>query len=182
MATTMTADGAATADLEGGPGRLKAWRPTSPAASLGLAVEYLSGKPAFAALPFGAWSQVLFHQVARNHFFFVVDAEQKMQGFLGWALTDQDMADQWVDGRAILRNHDSQQGDCVIVNAFAAETPQARQFVVDAVRSLFASKSALYFKRHYRDGRTRTTRLAPNAFTANHCARARQRQERDDQR
>ena len=154
---------------------LRAWRPTSPAASLGLSVEYLSKKPAFAALPFGAWSQVLFHQVARGHFFFVVDAKQRILGFLGWALTDQGMAEEWVAGRAILRNQDGQDGDCVIVNAFAAESAHARQFMIDAVRSLFGDKRAVYFKRHYGDGRVRAMRLAPNKFTAGHRARAKAR-------
>lgn len=161
--------------VTGAPELLRAWRPTSPAASLGLSVEYLSKKSAFAALPFGEWSQVLFHQVAREHFFFVVDPQQRIQGFLGWALTDQAMAEQWVEGRAILRNQDSQQGDCVIINAFAAESTQARQFIVDAMRSLFANKSVLYFKRHYLGGRTRTRRLRPNEFTASHRTRAKER-------
>ncbi len=154
---------------------LRAWRPTSRADSLGLAVEYLSKKPAFAALPFGEWSQVLFHQVVREHFFFVVDPEQRIQGFLGWALTDQSMAEQWVAGRGVLRNQDSQHGDCVIINAFAADSAQARRFIVNAMRSLFGAKSALYFKRRYRDGRIRTTRLTPNDFVVRHAARARAR-------
>ena len=73
--------------------KLNAWRPTSQAAALGLAVEYLSRMPAFAALPFGEWSQVLFHQVAREHYLFVVDGEQKMRGFLGWTLVDREFAE-----------------------------------------------------------------------------------------
>lgn len=116
---------------------------------------------------------MLFHQVARNHFLFVVDAEQRIQGFLGWALTDQDMASQWIEGHGILRSQNSQEGDCVIVNAFAADTAQARQFLIDAMRGLFSEKSALYFKRHYVGGRMRKTRLTPNEFTARHRARAR---------
>ena len=57
--------------------KLSAWRPKSPSASLGLAVEYLSKKPAFAKLQFGEWSQVLYYQVVRGHFFFVVDPGPK---------------------------------------------------------------------------------------------------------
>ena len=55
---------------------LSTWRPKDPAAALGLAVEFLSRKPAFAKLQFGEWSQVLFYQVARGHFFFVVDQDR----------------------------------------------------------------------------------------------------------
>ena len=70
----------------------------TPSASLGLAVEFLSKKPAFAKLQFGEWSQVLFYQVARGHFFFVVDQDRRVRGFLGWALRQQALAEQWVEG------------------------------------------------------------------------------------
>jgi tetratricopeptide (TPR) repeat protein len=150
---------------------LSAWRPKSPAAALGLAVEFLSKKPAFAKLQFGEWSQVLFYQVVRGHFFFVVDQDRRVRGFLGWALTPQALAEQWVEGRAGLRNEDCCEGDCVIVNAFAAETGSANRFIVDAMRKLFAGKRTLYFKRHYPDGRTRRTRINVNDFVAGHAFR-----------
>ena len=138
---------------------LNAWRPTSPAAAVGLSVEYLSQKPAFAALPFGEWSQVLLHQVARGHYIFVVDAEQRIRGFLGWALTDQAFAEAWVVGRAGLRNESGDEGDCVIVNAWAADDGGAQRFLRAGVMRLFADRRAVYFKRHYRDGRERPMRL-----------------------
>lgn len=152
--------------------RLTAWKPKDPAASLGLAVEFLSKMPAFGKLQFGEWSQVLFYQVARGHFFFVVDQDKRVRGFLGWALTDQALAEQWVEGRAGLRNEQCREGDCVIINAFAAETDAANHFIVDTMRGLFASKRMLYFKRHYPDGRTRQSRLSVNDFVARHLARS----------
>ena len=100
---------------------LQSWRPKDSAAALGLAVEFLSRKRAFARLQFGEWSQVLFYQVARGHFFFVVDQEWRVRGFLGWALTGKDLAEKWVEGRAGLRDDECRDGDCVIINAFAAE-------------------------------------------------------------
>ena len=157
---------------------LSAWRPKDPAAALGLAVEYLSKKPAFARLQFGEWSQVLFYQVARGHFFFVVDQDRRVRGFLGWALTSRALAEQWVEGRAGLRDAECREGDCVIVNAFAAETGAANRFIVDTMRNLFAKKCTLYFKRHYRDGRTRPTRLNVNEFVAGHLARDEERREK----
>ena len=157
--------------------RLSAWRPKDPLASLGLAVEFLSKKPAFAKLQFGEWSQVLFYQVARGHFFFVVDQDRRVRGFLGWALTQQALAEQWVEGHAGLRNDECREGDCVIVNAFAADTVGANRFIVDTMRKLFASKRTLYFKRHYPDGRTRPTRLSVNEFVAGHLARSVSRRE-----
>ena len=150
---------------------LSAWRPKDPAACLGLAVEFLSKKPAFARLPFGEWSQVLFYQVARGHCFFVVDQSRRVRGFLGWALTPQALAEQWVEGRSSPSNDECRDGDCVIVNAFAADTAGANRFIVDMMRKLFASKWTLYFKRHYPDGRTRPTRLGVNDFVAGHAAR-----------
>jgi tetratricopeptide (TPR) repeat protein len=150
---------------------LSAWRPKDPAAALGLTVAFLRKKPAFARLQFGEWSQVLFYQVAREHFFFVVDQERKIHGFLGWALTSPALAERWVEGRSGLRDDECHEGDCVIVNAFAAETGTAKRFIVNAMRKLFANKRTLYFKRHYRDGRARPTRLNVNDFVAGHLAR-----------
>jgi tetratricopeptide (TPR) repeat protein len=151
--------------------RLSVWRPKDPAAALGLAVEYLSRKPAFARLQFGEWSQVLFYQVARGHFLFVVHQDRRVQGFLGWALTSEALAEQWVEGRAGLRDDECRAGDCVIVNAFAAETSAANRFIVNTMRRLFTNKRALYFKRHYRDGRTRPMRLNVNDFVAGHLTK-----------
>ncbi len=87
-------------------------------------------------------------------------------------MTSQSLAEQWVEGRAGLRNDECREGDCVIVNAFAAETGGANRFIVNTMRKLFASKRTLYFKRHYRDGRTRPTRLSVNDFVAGHVARS----------
>jgi hemolysin-activating ACP:hemolysin acyltransferase len=138
---------------------LTAWRPTSPAASLGLAAEYLSTKPAFAKLSFGDWSQVLFHQVVRGHYLFVVNQDRRVCGFLGWALTDQHLAELWVEGRSGLKNDECLAGDSVIVNAWAADTTVVNRFLLGAMRKLFADRRAIYFKRHYPDGRERPMRL-----------------------
>jgi hemolysin-activating ACP:hemolysin acyltransferase len=150
---------------------LSEWRPKDPAAALGLAVEFLSKKPAFARLQFGEWSQVLFYQAARGHFLFAVARDRRVRGFLGWALTSEALAEQWVEGRAGLKSDQCREGDCVIINAFAAETSDARRFVVNSMRRLFADKRTLYFKRHYRDGRTRPMRLSVNDFVAGHLSR-----------
>jgi hypothetical protein len=96
---------------------------------------------------------------------------------LGWALTQQALAEQWVEGRAGLRNDECREGDCVIVNAFAADTAGANRFIVDTMRKLFASKRTLYFKRHYPNGRTRPTRLSVNEFVGGHLARSVSRRE-----
>jgi tetratricopeptide (TPR) repeat protein len=138
---------------------LRAWRPKSPAASVGLAVEYLSQKPAFAKLPFGEWSQTLFYQVARGHYFFVVDRNRRIRGFFGWALTDQRLAELWLEGRSGLSNSECLEGDCVIVNAWSADTTDVNAFIREAMCKLFADRRAIYFKRHYPDGRERPAHL-----------------------
>lgn len=66
-----------------------------PARALGLAVNYLITKPAFAKLPFGLWSRILVGQINRGHYLLALD-RNKLVGFLGWALTKGDI---WLAGR-----------------------------------------------------------------------------------
>jgi len=159
---------------------LSAWRPKSQAVSLGLAVEFLRNKPAFARLQFGEWSQVLFYQAARGHCFFVVDQQRKVHGFLGWALTNERLAEEWVEGRAGLRNEDCLAGDRVIINAWAADSAGANRILLETARKLFGREHTLYFKRHYPDGRTRPMRLSVNDFVAGHLARLSERASKGD--
>ena len=106
-------DKAAIADRSGSVGgdspgspELSLWKPAEPATALGLAVEFLMKEPVFAKLPFGDWSQVLIGQINRGHFCFVVDAQRRVQGFLGWAFTQERLAEQWVESRAALTDKD----------------------------------------------------------------------------
>jgi hemolysin-activating ACP:hemolysin acyltransferase len=138
---------------------LVAWKPQSPAASVGLAVEFLRNMPAFARLQFGEWSQVLISQVSRGHFLFVVDQNRRVVGFLGWALTHPHLAEQWIAGRTGLSNEECREGDCVIISAVAAETSHANRFILKIGRKIFAGKRTIYYKRHYPDGRVRPVRL-----------------------
>jgi tetratricopeptide (TPR) repeat protein len=156
----------------GGDAKLSTWIPDNPVISLGLAVEYLRKKPAFARLPFGEWSQVLVGQINRGHFCFVINEQRQIRGFFGWALTSERLAEEWVENRSGLRDEDCRGGDCVIFNAWAAESFRAHRFMVDTGRKVIEGKRTLYFKRHYRDGRTRPVRLAATDFVANHLARA----------
>ena len=151
---------------------LSAWKPDKPAVSLGLAVEYLMKKPAFAKLPFGEWSQVLVNQINRGHFCFIVNEHRRTHGFFGWALTQQHLAEEWVEDRHGLRDEDCRDGDCVIFNAWAADSLHVHRFMVDTGRKIIEGKRTLYFKRHYSDGRTRPVRLAATDFVTSHLARA----------
>ena len=108
------------------PPELKVFRPQSPYVALGLAVNQLMTKPAFAKLRFGDWSRILVGQINRKHYYFAVDDNNQIQGFMGWAVTSEEKAEAWLEGRGELSFEDSLEGDCVIFNAWAASTPQGQ--------------------------------------------------------
>jgi hemolysin-activating ACP:hemolysin acyltransferase len=147
---------------------LRLFRPESPYVALGLAVNHLMTKPAFAALRFGDWSRILVGQINRKHYVFIVDGKNQIQGFLGWALTSKEKAEAWVEGRVGLSYEDSAEGECLIFNAWAASSPAINRFMVSAARKIIAGKDMVYFKRHYKDGSTRPVRLRVNDFVAQH--------------
>jgi len=101
-------------------------KPANAAAALGLAVSHLMVKPAFANLKFGDWSRVLVGQINRGHFCFAMDAENQIQGFMGWALASKEHAEGWVEGRRALTFEDSRNGDCMVINAWSANSNAVR--------------------------------------------------------
>jgi hemolysin-activating ACP:hemolysin acyltransferase len=150
---------------------LKLLQPPNPYVALGLAVSHLMTKPAFAKLRFGDWSRILTGQINRRHYCFAIDGNNQVQGFLGWALTSKDKAEAWVEGRGAVSFGDSQDGDCVIINVWAASTPEANRLLLAQARAVIDGKDTVYFKRHYKDGSTRPVRLRVNDFVARHLAR-----------
>jgi hemolysin-activating ACP:hemolysin acyltransferase len=161
-----------TAVWPGGSPRLRLIRPNNPYVALGLAVNHLMIKPAFANLRFGDWSRILVGQINRRHYAFVIKERNEIQGFLGWAFATREKAEAWVTGRAGLSYEDSQDGDCLLINAWAARSPEAGRLLRDAARRIGRGKQTVYFKRHYPDGTTRPMRLNANAFVEQHIARA----------
>jgi hemolysin-activating ACP:hemolysin acyltransferase len=147
------------------------FRPSKPAMALGLAVNHLMTKPAFANLRFGEWSRILVGQINRGHYCFAVDGRNKIVGFAGWALTSRDKAEAWVEGRRGLSYEDSLTGECLVFNAWSADNLRVHRFMVDEARKLIRDKETLYFKRYYADGSTRPVRLNVNDFVASHIAR-----------
>ncbi len=132
----------------------------SNAAALGLAVDHLMDRPAFADLKFGELSRVLVGQINLKHYWFVLNSENRIQGFIGWALATKEKADAWVESRAELRFEDSSAGDCIIFNAWSAVSGTVHRHMVKEMRRQYGNKAALYFKRRYADGRQRGVRLA----------------------
>jgi hemolysin-activating ACP:hemolysin acyltransferase len=150
---------------------LQTCRPDNPAVALGLAVNYLMSKPAFANLRFGDWSRILVGQINRSHYCFVIDGQLRVQGFAGWALTTREKAEAWIEGQSGLGFEDSRAGDCVVFNAWSANSRKVHRYMVDEARKLVADKQTIYFKRHYKDGSIRPVRLAVNDFVAGHISR-----------
>lgn len=140
----------------------------SPAAALGLAVNYLMTKPAFAEIPFGEWSRVLVGQINRGHYYLVFDRNDRVVGFLGWAFVSREIAEAWVTGRAGFSNDQARNGECVIFNAWGADSAQINRFVLNAARRVMKGKETVYFKRRYRDGGIRPVRVNVNDFVSRH--------------
>jgi hemolysin-activating ACP:hemolysin acyltransferase len=152
-------------------GDLRVFRAQNAYVALGMAVSHLMTKPAFANLRFGDWSRILTGQINRKHYYFAIDSKNQIQGFVGWALASKENAEAWVEGRGGLSFGDSLEGDCVIINAWAASTPEANRFLVSRVREIIDGKNTVYFKRHYKNGSTRPVRLRVNDFVARHLKR-----------
>jgi len=150
---------------------LRLFKPASATAALGLAVSHLMTKPAFANLKFGEWSRILVGQINRGHYCFALDADNQVQGFMGWALATRDHAEGWVEGHRPLTFADSQGGDCMIINAWSANSTKVTRFLLREARRIARDKSAVYFKRHYKDGTTRPARVEINAFVKSHITR-----------
>lgn len=151
---------------------LRLFRPEHPVFALGLAVHYLMSKPAFANLRFGDWSRILVGQINRQHYYFAIDENNKVQGFIGWALTTKDRADAWVEGHP-LSYEESLQGDCLLFNAWSADSTRVHRFLVDEARKIISDKQTVYFRRHYKDGSSRPVRLNVNDFVPVHVEKKR---------
>ena len=150
---------------------LRVYKPGNAAAALGLAVSHLMVKPAFANLKFGDWSRILVGQINRGHFCFAVDADNQIQGFMGWAFASRQNAEGWVEGRRPLSFDDSRDGDCMVINAWSANSNGVTRFLLAEARRIASDKQTVYFKRHYKDGTTRPARVAVNEFVASHIER-----------
>lgn len=138
--------------------QLRLVRPNERVVALGMAVAFFMTDPVFARLPFGHWSRVLVGQIKRKHFVFILRGETVV-GFAGWALASRENAEDWLTGRKDLSFEDSQDGEIIVVNAWKATTEEANRALLDLGRRLARTKTAIYYKRYYADGRTRPVRI-----------------------
>jgi hemolysin-activating ACP:hemolysin acyltransferase len=139
--------------------------------ALGLAVEYLMKKPAFARIPFGHWSRVLTGQIKRGHYTFVVGGK-RVVGFGGWALMTEAEAEAWVTGTQGATEVSGTIGDCIVVNAWAADTPDANRMIMNGALAAAKKYRMLYAKREYADGRSRPLRFTVEDFIETEAAKA----------
>jgi len=136
----------------------------NPYAALGRATSYLMTKPAFANLQFGHWARTLTGQINRKHYFFIVNGDAT-QGFLGWALVNEEHARLWANGKADIGHALSVDGDCIVVNAWAADNDAVMKFSIEeARRRIPRDKKKIFFKRFYSDGRIRMSCLDAEKF------------------
>jgi hemolysin-activating ACP:hemolysin acyltransferase len=143
---------------------LRLFRPDSPVVALGLAVNHLMTKPAFARLRFGEWSRILVGQINRKHYQLVLDDRNRVVGFLGWALTTEDVAEAWLEDRGGFSDAVAKDGDCIVFNAWSASSPGVNRLVLEAARQAVLGRKTVYFKRLYKDGSTRPMRMPVNKF------------------
>jgi hemolysin-activating ACP:hemolysin acyltransferase len=140
------------------PVRLRALRFNDRFAALGLATSYLMSKPAFARRPFGAWSRILTGQVNRGHYVFICD-ETSVLAFAGWAFASAADAEAWLGGR-LPADAPLRAGNCLVINAWAADRPRANDFLLREVRRRASGAAAIYARRDYGDGRSRPVKIA----------------------
>ena len=139
--------------------------------ALGMAVDYLMNKPAFARLPFGHWSRILTGQINRDHYFFVLDGTDVV-GFAGWALASAEDAEAWIAGRSNPAFENGNTGACIVLNAWDAATPEANRVLLRQIRLIGRDRDWVYARREYPDGRSRPVKLSVNDFVADHVASA----------
>lgn len=148
-------------------GNYRAVKDQNPYAALGRAVAYMMTKPAFARVPFGHWSKTLTGQINRGHYFFVYE-DARVVGFLGWAFVPEDRAVAWAEGRAEISFEESVNGDCIVINAWSADTPGVNRFILERLREIGREGKRVFAKRFYKDGRTRPVYLDVNDFVDSH--------------
>jgi hypothetical protein len=130
------------------------------------------GQAAFANLKFGDWSRILVGQINRGHYCFAVDGDNQVQGFMGWAFADRDKAEAWVEGVAALSFEDSRNGDCMVINAWSANSTRVTRFLLAEMRRIGKDKtpsiSSATTGRHHASGTAGGEFLRAVAYRARH--------------
>ncbi len=146
---------------------LRAVQDTNVHAALGRAVSYLMKMPSFGNLKFSHWSRILVGQINRRHYLLVMDGDRTV-GFVGWAFVDEAKARAWVEDQSNINERDCSHGDCIIINAWAADNDRVNRFILERLREIARDKKRVYAKRYYDDGTFRPKVLSVNKFVEAH--------------
>ncbi len=104
--------------------------------ALGRALNLVRGVEPFRSYKFGNLSNVLMGQIKRGHYLFTLD-EERLVGYVGWALCREDVAKAWVENRGVRSFKECDDGDCWVGITFFAATAQVCRFQARACRQLY---------------------------------------------
>ena len=138
---------------------LRLVRPQDSTYALGLSVEVTARYAAFGNISLGEWLGVLSGQIERSHYYFVIDERNAVVGFVSWALAHESHALAWLERGKELYNENCSDGDCVILNAWIAESPEIQRFMIKHTKQELSGKRFIFAKRIYPQGRIRAVKL-----------------------
>lgn len=138
--------------------------------ALGVATSQMMGDPSFGRLRFGHWARTLAGMINRKHYLIATEGKI-VTGFIGWALTNETVAERWLEGKGEISYEDALDGDCVLINAWIAKTRATNKHLLNEIRRFGADRRLVYFKRFYPDGRMRPMRLEVTEFVGRHAGR-----------
>ncbi len=81
-------------------------------------------------------------------------------------------AEAWITGSPAATLVKGDAGDCIVLNAWSADTPEAHRVLLDELRIRGRGSRTLYAKREYKDGRTRPLRLKLDGAVDSHALKA----------
>jgi len=143
----------------GDSGAFRVVKPQNQTYALGLSIEVTARHDAYGGIPFAEWVQILVGQIARNHYFFVIDGSGNVVGYAGWAVADRDEAVAWLEKGKALPHDRCREGDCVILNAWVADNAAVRNFMIEHAGAELDGQKMLFAKRVYPDGKVRAVKL-----------------------
>ena len=134
-------------------------RPKNSDYALGLAVKFLMTEPVFASQLFGDFARDLWASIEQGYYLFV-GKDNRLQGVLCWAHSDQERAEAWANGRDETFLGDSSSKDCMIIFVVQSRIKGADRFMRKSLRKYHLPNTVKYYgKRIYPDGRSRPVEI-----------------------
>jgi len=140
-------------------GDLLAFRMAAPEIALSTLVQLSVPAPAFSTQRFGAWARVLIGQVNRGDYL-ILGQNGRPVGFAGWFAARKTDAEAWLEHEVDIPVAPPGAGDCAVMNAFMAPSPEAARYLREAFLEQIPTLSMIYAKR-VKAGQRRLARV-PN--------------------